>query len=101
MGATGSTVSRVLAQYGEGTRGLPRKTVAVHLVITPEYLRHVTTQHPHVVVYALRLDRGLSSDEVLGSPAGARWNEEVGLNDHHYIVPGAGGVGEIINNADV
>ena len=25
--------------------------------------------------------------------------EERGLNDHQYIVPGAGGVGEILNNA--
>lgn len=101
MGATGSTVSRVLAQYGEGNRGVPRKIVAVHLVITPEYLRHVATHHPQVIVYALRLDRGLSTPDVLASPAGSRWNDEVGLNDHHYIVPGAGGVGEIINNADV
>jgi uracil phosphoribosyltransferase len=28
-----------------------------------------------------------------------RWDEERGLDDHHYIVPGAGGVGEVLNNA--
>ncbi len=101
MGATGSTISRVLAQYGEKNRGVARKVIALHLIITPEYLRHVTTHHPQVVVYALRLDRGLSSPEVLASKPGSRWAEERGLNEHHYIVPGAGGVGEIINNAEV
>jgi uracil phosphoribosyltransferase len=30
---------------------------------------------------------------------GKRWTEEKGLNDHQYIVPGAGGLGEILNNA--
>mgnify|MGYP000128422556 CR=1 FL=1 len=34
-------------------------TATVHLIVTPEYLRHVTEHHPEVQVYALRLDRGL------------------------------------------
>ena len=28
-------------------------------------------------------------------------NEEKGLNDHQYIVPGAGGLGELLNNSFV
>ena len=55
--------------------------------------------HPDIVIYALRLDRGLSPADVLATVPGTRWDEERGLNDHQYIVPGAGGVGEILNNA--
>jgi uracil phosphoribosyltransferase len=50
-------------------------------------------------VYALRVDRGLSPPEVLATVPGTRWSEERGLDEHQYIVPGAGGVGEILNNA--
>jgi hypothetical protein len=53
------------------------------------------------VVYALRLDRGLSSPDVLAAVPGERWDEERGLNDHHYIVPGGGGLGEVMNNSYV
>jgi uracil phosphoribosyltransferase len=73
----------------------------VHLIITPEYLRHVTTKHPEVIVYALRLDRGLSAPEVLQTMPGERWDEERGLTDKHYIVPGGGGLGEVMNNSFV
>jgi hypothetical protein len=45
------------------------------------------------------LDRGLSPTDVLATVPGERWAEERGLNDRQYIVPGAGGVGEIMNNA--
>jgi uracil phosphoribosyltransferase len=101
MGATGSTISKVIEQYSPDTYGKPLKIIAVHLIITPEYLRHVTKHHPEVVVYALRLDRGLSSAEVLKTVPGERWADEKGLTDHHYIVPGAGGLGEVINNSYV
>ena len=73
----------------------------MHLIVTPEYLRHVCSAHPEVLVYALRLDRGLSSAAVLETVPGERWGEERGLNDHHYIVPGAGGLGELMNNSYV
>ena len=100
MGATGSTVSKVLGYYEDSVHGTPRKVIALHLIVTPEYLRHVRT-HPQVTVYALRLDRGLSSQEVLDTVPGTRWDEERGLNDHQYIVPGGGGLGEVMNNAYV
>jgi uracil phosphoribosyltransferase len=101
MGATGSTISKVVEQYREDLYGRPGKIIAVHLIITPEYLRHVRSRHPNVIVYALRLDRGLSPREVLATVPGERWDEERGLTDHHYIVPGAGGLGEVMNNSYV
>ena len=55
--------------------------------------------HPDVIIYALRLDRGLSPARVLKTEPGTHWDEERGLNNIQYIVPGAGGVGEILNNA--
>ena len=81
--------------------GTPRKIIALHLIVTPEYLRRMTKDHPDVVVYAVRLDRGLSPPKVLGTMPGTRWDEERGLDDHQYIVPGGGGFGEIMNNACV
>ncbi len=101
MGATGSTIEKVIEQYGADTYGRPGKIIAVHLIITPEYLRHVTTKHPEVIVYALRLDRGLSPADVLQTMPGERWQEERGLTDKHYIVPGGGGLGEVMNNSFV
>ncbi len=101
MGATGSTVTKVLDHYRDAGHGSATKVIAVHLIVTPEYLRHVRSHHPEVIVYALRLDRGLSPADVLAAVPGERWDEERGLTDHHYIVPGAGGLGEIINNAFV
>ena len=32
---------------------------------------------------------------------GTFWDKEKGLNEYQYIVPGAGGLGEILNNAFV
>ncbi|MBI5526228.1 MAG: uracil phosphoribosyltransferase [Deltaproteobacteria bacterium] len=101
MGATGSTLSSVLKEYGARKLGRPKKVIAANLMVTPEYLRHVTRAHPEMRVYALRLDRGLSEASVLATVPGTHWDRERGLNDHQYIVPGAGGVGEIINNSFV
>jgi uracil phosphoribosyltransferase len=101
MGATGSTVSKVLGHYQAEVAGTAAKILALHLIVTPEYLRHVRANHPQVTVYALRLDRGLSPDDVLAAVPGERWDEERGLNDHHYIVPGGGGLGEVMNNSYV
>jgi hypothetical protein len=38
---------------------------------------------------------------VLATVPGERWADERGLTDHHYIVPGGGGLGEIMNNSFV
>jgi uracil phosphoribosyltransferase len=99
MGATGSSLSRAISLYKQEVEGRALKYLAVHLIVTPEYLRRVTTDHPDLLVYAVRLDRGLSPPHVFDSVPGTRWDEERGLNDHQYIVPGGGGFGEIMNNA--
>jgi uracil phosphoribosyltransferase len=99
MGATGSTIVSALDHYKTRLDGVPTRCVAIHLIVTPEYLRHVLRAHPDARIYALRLDRGLSPPDVLQTVPGTRWDDERGLDDHQYIVPGAGGVGEIMNNA--
>lgn len=99
MGATGSTILSALEIY-QGL-GKPKKFIAIHLVITPEYLKVLKKSDPTIIVYALRLDRGLSSPEILKTVPGTHWDQEKGLNEKHYIVPGAGGLGEVINNSYV
>ena len=101
MGATGSSLSTAIDTYKEKVPGTPRRIVNIHLIVTPEYLRTMTRRHPDVVIYAIRLDRGLSPPDVLSTVPGERWDEERGLDDHQYIVPGGGGFGEILNNAYV
>ena len=98
MGATGSTVVRAIDHISEHY-GRPAKVLCLPLILTPEFLRNVLGALPEALVYGLRLDRGLSAPEVLAMPPGARWSEERGLNDQGYIVPGAGGVGEVLNNS--
>ena len=99
MGATGSSMISAIEHYKKSLEGTPTKCVALHLMITPEYIRNMKRAHPDVRIYALRLDRGLSSVRALASMPGEYWDEERGLNDRQYIVPGAGGVGELLNNA--
>lgn len=101
MGATGSSLATTLTHYKEHVTGTPKKIIAIHLIITPEYIRHLTETHPDLIIYTARLDRGLSKADVLDSVPGTHWAEEKGLNDEQYIVPGAGGVGELINNSFV
>lgn len=101
MGATGTSLANAIDRYKEEIGGTPARWVTLNLIITPEFLRNVLQRHPEVRIYALRLDRGLSSPEVLQSVPGSRWDEECGLNEVQYIVPGAGGLGEVINNAFV
>jgi uracil phosphoribosyltransferase len=99
MGATGSSLSSAITHYSKALDGTPKTIVAMHLIVTPEYIKTITKAHPGVQIYAYRLDRGLSPSDVLATVPGTRWEEERGLDDHQYIVPGAGGVGEIMNNA--
>jgi uracil phosphoribosyltransferase len=101
MGATGSSLATAIETYKKKVPGTPRKIINLHLIVTPEYLRNMTRAHPDVTVYAIRLDRGLSVPDVLATVPGTRWEEERGLDNHQYIVPGGGGFGEIMNNAYV
>ena len=56
---------------------------------------------PVMVVYAVRLDRGMSPPEVFDTVPGTLWEKERGLDERQYIIPGGGGFGEIMNNAYV
>jgi uracil phosphoribosyltransferase len=99
MGATGSSINSALSHYKTRLEGTPKTCITMHLIVTPEFVRNVLREHPDTVIYALRLDRGLSPPNVLSTVPGTHWEEERGLDEHQYIVPGAGGVGEILNNA--
>jgi uracil phosphoribosyltransferase len=100
MGATGSSMSRIIRHYKtEVPGGDAARYIVMNLIITPEFVRRMTDDHPDVQVYAVRLDRGLSSDDVLRTLPGERWDQEQGLTDKQYIVPGAGGFGEVMNNS--
>lgn len=101
MGATGGTLVRALDIYKNEIQGPAKKYIAVHLIVTPEYLSAVLKKHPDLIVYAVRVDRGLSPPDVLNAVPGTHWDRERGLNDKQYIVPGGGGFGEILNNSFV
>ena len=104
MGATGGSLLEALAHYERIGAGRPLKVICAHLIVTPEYVQRILKAgsaegHPPIHIHALRLDRGLSSSAALDSLPGSLPAEESGLNDHQYILPGAGGLGEILNNA--
>ncbi len=100
MGATGGSLAEAIRFYLEELDGPPAHIYALNLIVTPEFIKRLTTEFPGIVsIYAYRLDRGLSPDSVLQALPGEHWDLEKGLTDHQYIVPGAGGMGEIMNNA--
>jgi uracil phosphoribosyltransferase len=99
MGATGSTVERVVRVYDELPGGKPRAIVALHLMVTPEAIQRMRRTCPDVQIYTGRLDRGLSPKDVLDTVPGTHPERERGLNDVQYIVPGAGGMGELLTNS--
>lgn len=101
MGATGSSLKRAIEFYTTVSGGTPKKLVTMNLIVTPEFIRNVKAAYPEVIIYAFRLDRGLSPPHVLETVPGTHADEECGLNEHQYIVPGAGGLGEVINNVFV
>lgn len=98
MGATGSTTIRAVRHYRKYW-GEPARIIAMPMIATPEYLKNVTEAVGDICVYTARLDRGLSPPDVLETLPGTRWDEERGLNENGYIVPGAGGMGEVLNNS--
>ena len=99
MGATGGTLIEVLNLYKD--YGRTGKFIALHCIVTPEYLKRISEEFPELTVYAVRLDRGLSLEDVLDTTPGTYWEKERGLNSKQYIVPGGGGFGEILNNSFV
>ncbi len=106
MGATGATVNLAVDLYkgcfsGSIPNGKAKKFIALHLIVTPEYLKNVQKRHSDLIIYALRLDRGLSPPDILSTRPGEKWELERGLNEEQLIVPGGGGFGEILNNSYV
>lgn len=101
MGATGGTISSALSHYKENVEGNAAKYVALHLIVTPEYIVRMTKDHPDVQIYSVRVDRGLSTPHALSSIPGQWIDQEKGLDENQYIVPGGGGFGEILNNSYV
>jgi uracil phosphoribosyltransferase len=97
MGATGGSMSDAVSLV-KAQGGTPQAIVAVNLIVTPEYLRRLGKDHPDAHVFALRLDRGMSTAQALSMLPGESTDER-GCNEIQYIVPGAGGVGELINNS--
>ncbi len=101
MGATGSTIDTVCGFYHDKVEGTPARVITANLIITPEYIQRINERWPDTIIYAYRLDRGMSPDEVLEAIPGEFPDQERGLNEAGYIVPGGGGFGEIMNNAFV
>jgi uracil phosphoribosyltransferase len=89
---------RALRHYFEH-HGRPARVVALPMIATPEYLRAVLDAFPDLVVYTARVDRGLSDADTLARAPGEAWSKERGLDAKSYIVPGAGGMGEVVNNS--
>jgi uracil phosphoribosyltransferase len=99
MGATGSSLAAAIDYYKRTHGGGAKTLVTLNLIITPEFIRCIRSQHPEVLIYAIRLDRGCSPAELLSTVPGTHWDLESGLNEKSYIVPGGGGFGEMMNNA--
>ncbi len=99
MGATGSSLCEVIRHYRERGEGRPAAWITLNLIVTPEFIRKVLREEPDILIYAFRVDRGLSPPDVLAKVPGEDWDRERGLDDHDYIIPGAGGLGEVLNNA--
>ena len=100
MGATGGTLVEAIDLYKK--RREKRANTSLFTASSPPNILRKSSRATLIsIVYAIRLDRGLSPEEVLDTVPGTHWDRERGLNDKHYIVPGGGGFGEILNNAYV
>ena len=99
MGATGNSLATAMESYLGGGLGTPRRLITLNLIVTPEFIRRLQRVQAPVSIYAVRLDRGMSDPEVLETIPGTHWERESGLDPRHYIVPGGGGFGELMNNS--
>lgn len=99
MGATGTSISQVIDYYKENIAGSPKKIITMNLIQTPEFIQKLKKDHPQTITYGLRLDRAASSANALEALPGKYPEEESGLTGNDYIIPGAGGLGELMNNS--
>jgi len=100
MGATGSSLKHCYEHYQKQVNGKAKRLISMHLIVTPEFIRRMKKDCPELTIVTLRADRGTSSPDILSTELGSSMQEN-GLNDIDYIVPGAGGVGEVLNNSYV
>ncbi|MFO0670283.1 MAG: hypothetical protein U0235_11745 [Polyangiaceae bacterium] len=63
------------------------------------YIKNLLAAHPTRSSTPSASTAASSPADVLATVPGTRWDEERGLDDHQYIIPGAGGIGELLNNA--
>jgi len=77
MGATGHSMEEVITHYSQHY-GKAKRFVLVNLVVTPFYLDRLKKLKQNIHVYAARMDEKLTKDD--------------------FILPGLGGLGEMINN---
>ena len=54
MGATGSSMCNAIRYYSERLDGEPAQIIAMHLIVTPEYIRQLTTTFPNTKKSAKR-----------------------------------------------
>lgn len=101
MGATGTSLLKAINYYKGLSDTAPRRLITMNLIVTPEFIQNVLSAEPDAIIYAFRLDRGLSPTHVLSSVPGTYPELERGLDERQYIIPGAGGLGEVINNVFV
>jgi uracil phosphoribosyltransferase len=101
MGATGASLTKAIEFYRDEAGGEPERIITLNLIVTPEFVTNLRAAFPKAIIYAYRLDRGMSDPDVLATLPGTHPDRERGLNDIQYIVPGAGGLGEVINNVFV
>ena len=79
MGATGNSMAEVMSHYLEHY-GTPKRFVTMHLVIVRDFIERLMKIPADIHVYAARQDPRLTTNS--------------------YIVPGLGGVGEMISGTD-
>ena len=99
MGATGGTVESVLRLYQDYGSEKAIGRVAMHMIAAPEAIQRTAKQDPAAHLWTCRVDRGCSPDHVLQTKLGTHPELESGLNEKQYILPGAGGLGEVLTNA--
>jgi len=101
MGATGGSLDLAIRFVRRKAGGRKvHKLILLMLVITPEFVSRITREHPDAIIYAARLDRGRSKPKALANLPGTFPRLESGLNERGYVIPGLGGLGEYLNNAE-
>ena len=83
MVASAVTIDEMLAEvYRADKYGKPLMVILLAMVITPEAIRRLTSKHPHLLIHAARLDRGMSDADALRHMPGMKMagQIEAGIN---------------------